>query len=134
MLDAGALIRGHGLSLYKTAKTIITVPDVIAEIKDSKSRELLAKLPFEIEERMPSQSSINTVAQFAKKTGDYAAISKTDLRLIALTHMLELELNGKKYENDVRIIDLIVSTPCIIFNFSTVAVNTIRRLLERSTL
>lgn len=103
VLDAGALIRGHGLILYSKAKKIITVPDVIAEIKDSKSRDLLAKLPFEIEERMPSQSSINTVAQFAKKTGDFAAISKTDLRLIALTHMLELELNGKKYENDVSI-------------------------------
>lgn len=102
VLDAGALIRGHGLSLYKTAKRIITVPDVIAEIKDSKAREMLEKLPFEIEERIPCQSSINIVAQFAKKTGDFAAISKTDLRLIALTHMLELELNGKKYENDVR--------------------------------
>ena len=41
------------------------------------------------------------MAQFAKKTGDFAAISKTDLRLIALTHMLELELNGKKYLNDI---------------------------------
>lgn len=102
VLDAGALIRGHGLILYKTAKKIITVPDVLAEIRDSKSRELLLKLPFEIEERIPSQSAINFVANFAKKTGDYAAISKTDLRLIALTHMLEIELNGKKYTDEVR--------------------------------
>jgi rRNA maturation endonuclease Nob1 len=43
------------------------------------------------------------VAAFAKKTGDFSAISKTDLRLIALTHMLEVELNGKKYLNDVSI-------------------------------
>ena len=59
VLDAGALIRGHGLTLYHKAKKIVTVPDVLAEIKDSKSRELLQRLPFEIEERMPSQSSIN---------------------------------------------------------------------------
>lgn len=102
VLDAGALIRGHGLVLYKTAKKIITVPEVLAEIRDSKSRELLSKLPFEIEERIPSQAAINFVAAFAKKTGDYAAISKTDLRLIALTHMLEIELNGKKYTDEVR--------------------------------
>jgi RNA-binding protein NOB1 len=59
VLDAGALIRGHGLSLYHKAKKVVTVPDVLMEIRDSKSRELLEKLPFEIEERMPSQSSIN---------------------------------------------------------------------------
>ena len=58
VLDAGALIRGHGLSLYSKAKKVITVPDVLAEIRDSKSRDLLGRLPFEIEERMPSQSSI----------------------------------------------------------------------------
>jgi rRNA maturation endonuclease Nob1 len=59
VLDAGALIRGHGIGLYQKAKKIVTVPDVLAEIRDSKSRELLNNLPFEIEERMPSQSSIN---------------------------------------------------------------------------
>jgi RNA-binding protein NOB1 len=51
------------------------------------------------------------VAQFAKKTGDYAAISKTDLRLIALTHMLEIELNGKKYLNEVSAELMALSSP-----------------------
>ena len=59
VLDAGALIRGHGLSLYHRSKRIITVPDVLMEIRDSKARELLLSLPFEIEERIPAQSSIN---------------------------------------------------------------------------
>lgn len=62
VLDAGALIRGHGLNLYQKAKKVVTVPDVIAELRDSKSRDLLARLPFEIEERTPSQSSINAGA------------------------------------------------------------------------
>lgn len=65
VLDAGALIRGHGLTLYHKAKRVVTVPDVLMEIRDSKSRELLEKLPFEIEERMPSQSSINAGKFFA---------------------------------------------------------------------
>jgi rRNA maturation endonuclease Nob1 len=34
------------------------------------------------------------VANFARKTGDFAALSKTDLKLIALTYMLEKEVNG----------------------------------------
>jgi RNA-binding protein NOB1 len=59
VLDAGALIRGHGMSLYHKAKRVVTVPDVLSEIRDSKARDLLLRLPFEIEERIPSQSSIN---------------------------------------------------------------------------
>ena len=58
VMDAGAIIRGYGLELYGRAKTIVTVSEVIAEIRDSKSREILAKLPFPIEERVPSQESI----------------------------------------------------------------------------
>ncbi len=54
ILDAGAIIRGHGLNLFKNTKCIVTVPEVIAEIRDSKARDLLNSLPFEIEERVPS--------------------------------------------------------------------------------
>jgi rRNA maturation endonuclease Nob1 len=34
------------------------------------------------------------VVEFAKKSGDLASLSKTDLKLIALTHMMHIELNG----------------------------------------
>ena len=59
ILDAGALIKGYGMNLYTKAKQIITVPEVMNEIRDHKARELLDKLPFTIEERIPSQESIN---------------------------------------------------------------------------
>ena len=36
-------------------------------------------------------------AEFAKQTGDFAALSLTDLKLIALLHTLEIEVNGGKY-------------------------------------
>ena len=35
-----------------------------------------------------------TVVSFAKKTGDYRSLSVTDLRVMALTYMLEVERNG----------------------------------------
>jgi rRNA maturation endonuclease Nob1 len=54
VLDAGAIIRGHGLNLFKSCKKVVTVPEVIAEIRDSKARELFNSLPYEIEERAPS--------------------------------------------------------------------------------
>jgi rRNA maturation endonuclease Nob1 len=34
------------------------------------------------------------VSNFARKTGDYAALSKTDLKLIALACMLDTEVSG----------------------------------------
>ena len=37
------------------------------------------------------------VSDYAQKTGDFAALSKTDLKLLALTYMLELEMHGSKY-------------------------------------
>jgi hypothetical protein len=35
-----------------------------------------------------------SVIDHAKKTGDFAALSKTDLKLIALAYMLEIEIYG----------------------------------------
>lgn len=90
------------MNLFKNAKVIITIPEVFAELRDSKARDLLATLPFAIEERIPSAESIKAVSDFAKKTGDFAALSKTDLRLIALTHMLELEVYGSIAENNYK--------------------------------
>lgn len=59
ILDAGALIKGYGLNLYTKSKQIITVPEVMSEIRDHKARDLLEKLPFDIVERIPSQESVN---------------------------------------------------------------------------
>ena len=57
VLDAGAIIKGHGLDLFKKAKAIVTVAEVIAEIRDSKARDLLARLPYELEERELSRGA-----------------------------------------------------------------------------
>ncbi len=37
------------------------------------------------------------VIEFSKLTGDFASLSLTDLKVIALTHTFELEVNG--YQN-----------------------------------
>ncbi len=58
ILDAGAIIRGHGLNLFKNVKCILTIPEVIAEIRDSKARDLLNSLPYIIEERAPSSDAV----------------------------------------------------------------------------
>jgi rRNA maturation endonuclease Nob1 len=89
ILDANAIIHGFGTDFHKKAKHIVTIPEVIDEIKDEHARELLGRLPYTIEFREPSVESCRAVAQFALKSGDYNALSKPDIRLIALTHMLQ---------------------------------------------
>jgi rRNA maturation endonuclease Nob1 len=64
------------------------------EIRDSKSRMLLEALPFEIQLREPNKESMRAVSIFARLTGDFASLSLTDLKLMALTYELEVEELG----------------------------------------
>lgn len=83
--------------LETMAKRIITVPDVIAEVRDKGARDRLQLLPFEIEVREPSPESIKEVISFAKLTGDFVSLSPTDIRVMALTLMLEVSVNGSDH-------------------------------------
>lgn len=64
------------------------------EIKDQQTRESLQVLPYEIKYREPNEDDLKFVGNFAKKTGDFAQLSVTDMRLIALTVRLEKEINN----------------------------------------
>lgn len=57
ILDANAIIHGFGTDFHKKAKHIVTIPEVIDEIKDEHARELLGRLPYTIEFREPSVES-----------------------------------------------------------------------------
>jgi hypothetical protein len=55
ILDSNAFIRGYGLAnLCKKAEHLVTIDEVIDEIRDSKAKETLLNLPFELETRTPS--------------------------------------------------------------------------------
>lgn len=96
VVDSGIIIKGHGRNFLNIAKKVVTVQEVIKEIRDPKARAFLESLPYSIEIRTPSDASLKFVADFAKKTGDFAALSLTDLKLIALSHSLEVSINGGK--------------------------------------
>ncbi|KAF9084937.1 Nin1 binding protein [Mortierella sp. GBA35] len=53
-------------------------------------------LPFDIQVINPNESSVRAVAAFARKTGDSAVLSATDLRVLALAYQLEFENCGMK--------------------------------------
>lgn len=85
VLDANAIIKGLD-DFLSTADCFVTIPQVIAEIKDRTSRDLLDRLPFKLVTLDPSSASIQKVIDVAKRTGDFGVLSRTDIRLAALAY------------------------------------------------
>lgn len=96
VLDTAPLLTGSLPS--SVADAFYTVPEVLAEIKDASTRERILNDPssYKIKVMNPSSEALKLVSTFAKATGDYAVLSGTDLRVIALTVSLELQYNGLK--------------------------------------
>ncbi|KAG0168069.1 Nin1 binding protein [Apophysomyces sp. BC1015] len=94
VIDTNAII--HGMSLKDLAEEFYTCPEVITEVRSAHSRDFLTRLPFEIRMENPSEESLKAVVEFSKKTGDYASLSIPDLKVLALTHMLEVKKNGSE--------------------------------------
>lgn len=76
------------------AEYLITVPEVVKEIKNKRQLKRLCVLPYELVVDEPSAESVKYVIDFAKKTGDYLSLSSADIKVIALTYQLEKELIG----------------------------------------
>lgn len=73
---------------------MITVPEVVSEIKNKRQLKRLCVLPYDLTIDEPSPESVRHVIDFAKKTGDYLSLSSADIKVIALTYQLEKELVG----------------------------------------
>merc|ERR1712223_145713 len=58
------------------------------------TKQRLRCLPYQLQFMEPNPESIKFVTDFSKKTGDYASLSATDIKVIALTHMLEIRHIG----------------------------------------
>jgi RNA-binding protein NOB1 len=96
ILDAGPIIKGEpsASALLQQCQRILSIPSVISEIRDQETRRRLETtiLPF-LELRSPKPESISFVSAFARKTGDLAVLSRTDIHLLALAYDVECELN-----------------------------------------
>jgi RNA-binding protein NOB1 len=97
VLDTGAIIKNEPSvsTLISKADSLVTVPAIIAEIKDAvtKSRVETLLMPF-LTIRTPSPTAMAFVTDFARRTGDLPVLSKPDLQIVALTYELELERSG----------------------------------------
>ncbi|KAJ9147906.1 hypothetical protein P3X46_030020 [Hevea brasiliensis] len=99
VIDANAVIEG-GEKLHSLADKFVTVPEVLAEIRDPVSRHRLSFVPFTIDSMEPTPEDLNKVIKFARATGDLQTLSDVDLKLIALTYTLEVQIHGTEHVRD----------------------------------
>ncbi|KAI9634315.1 art-4 protein [Dioszegia hungarica] len=98
ILDAGPLL--SLTPLRHLAEKLYTTPAVLAELRDPKAREYFKRIQggmegVNVEVVQPTgEAMARAVIAFAKKTGDYAVLSTTDLGVIALTLQYEMKENG----------------------------------------
>ncbi|KAF2826939.1 hypothetical protein CC86DRAFT_394027 [Ophiobolus disseminans] len=97
ILDTGPLIKNAVAisTIINSAEEIFTTSAIISEIRDAatRSRVQTTLMPF-LKVRNPSQTSYDAVIAFSKKTGDYTALSKQDLGILALAYEVHCERNG----------------------------------------
>jgi len=115
IIDSGAIIKQTSLSSFNTnslltsAQHFVTVPAVLAEIRDPKSRKHLEEFQLRLESlhdtkletRTPSQAAMAAMSEFARKTGDYSQLSGVDLQVLAL--LWDLEVEAANLYNDGRL-------------------------------
>jgi len=92
VVDTAGFIKNVAFDQY--ADRVVSLKDVITEIRDKETRMRLKANPLDIEYLQPDDTSINKIIDFARLTGDYGSISLTDTKVMALALMLDVELKG----------------------------------------
>ncbi|KAL2794152.1 Nin one binding Zn-ribbon like-domain-containing protein [Aspergillus keveii] len=97
VLDAGPILKNNPplSTLLAQCEELIITPSVLSEIRDPDARQRIETLylPF-LKQRSPSPKSFSVLSEFARKTGDRAVLSKTDIEVLALAYEIECERNG----------------------------------------
>ncbi|XP_046403161.1 RNA-binding protein NOB1 isoform X2 [Ischnura elegans] len=83
--------------LQNLGVSIYTVQNVVDEVTSKSQIRKLVVLPYDLHIKEPSAESIKFITDFSKKTGDYHSLSATDIRVMALTYQMELELKGSSH-------------------------------------
>ncbi|XP_011191094.2 RNA-binding protein NOB1 [Zeugodacus cucurbitae] len=106
--DTTAFINAVQLNDY--AKNVLTVPDVITEVRNKRQIRRLCVLPFDLQVREPRTDSIKHCVEFAKKTGDYASLSGIDIKVISLTYELEVDNVGDTHLRTEPVVSKIIAS------------------------
>ncbi|KAL4801580.1 Nin one binding Zn-ribbon like-domain-containing protein [Aspergillus unguis] len=97
VLDAGPILKNNPplSTLLAKCEELVITPSVVGEIRDPDARQRVETLylPF-LKQRTPSPKSVAILSEFARKTGDRAVLSRTDIEVLALAYEVECERNG----------------------------------------
>lgn len=97
ILDAGPILQNNPAvsTLLAGSENLVTTPSVISEIRDLNARSRLENTlrPF-LTVQYPSPENIEFVKDFARRTGDLAVLSQTDIDVLALAYEIDCEQNG----------------------------------------
>lgn len=63
VVDTNAII--SGLQLHRIAETAVTIPEVLAEIRDKHTRQALENSPFALQCQQPSEDSVKAGTELA---------------------------------------------------------------------
>jgi len=97
----------HIDNLLKYSENLYTVPEVIEEIQNRDLRRSILEriqlnvLPIKITQ--PDQPSLEFVVNFSKTSGDFAFLSKTDLKVLALALSLKKRFSYEEQVDDISI-------------------------------
>ncbi len=85
IIDTNAFL--HNFSKVQNCaldKQIYTTYSVLEEIKEKEVRQKIRTFLPNLRFKNPTKKSMKILRSFAKKTGDFVSLSKTDLEVIAL--------------------------------------------------
>ncbi len=87
VIDSSAIINSE----FSFEEIVYSVPDVVFEIRDQKSRLLLDSLIFsgKIKFLEPSKKSLNKIKRTAAKLGCFKRLSEIDIKVLALAYELQ---------------------------------------------
>jgi len=92
VVDSGGFLKNAPLRELGT--NLVTLNEVVGELRDKETRQRLEVMPFDLTYRQPSAEAVKKISDFARKTGDYASLSAVDIRVLAVTYDLEVEKVG----------------------------------------
>ncbi|CEF98496.1 Nin one binding (NOB1) Zn-ribbon-like [Ostreococcus tauri] len=95
IVDANAIFKGAIGSFIDPETTLVTIAEVQEEIRDERARRVAGAMALTTRE--PTEEAIEAVKTFAAKTGDLQALSRVDLKLIALAYDVERMCHGVEH-------------------------------------
>lgn len=97
VVDSGGFIKNDLGTLDAMTDNIVTLHEVVSELRDKEVRQRLRNTPLEMTYSSPTSEGIRRVSEFARKTGDFASLSVVDISVLAVAYDLEVAHVGSSH-------------------------------------